>query len=199
MRCSKCGADNREGRIFCTQCGSPLAAKCPQCGAAIEPAEKFCGECGSVLKTHQAARRKSDEPQIRIAGSPAAPENLDGERKTVTAMFADISGSMELIEDLDPEEARAIVDPALKLMMEAARRYGGYVAQSTGDGIFALFGAPIAHEDHPQRALHAALRMQEELKRYSDRIRTEGRLPFQVRVGVNTGEVVGRAIETGDA
>src|SRR5262245_36810860 len=105
---------------------------------------------------------------------------------------------MELIEDLDPEEARAIVDPALKLMMEAVQHYGGYVAQSTGDGIFALFGAPIAHEDHPQRALLAALRMQEELKRYSDRIRAEGRVPIQARVGVNTGEVVVRSITTGE-
>jgi class 3 adenylate cyclase/predicted ATPase len=105
---------------------------------------------------------------------------------------------MDLIEDLDPEEARAIVDPALKLMMEAVQRYGGYVAQSTGDGIFALFGAPVAHEDHPQRALYAALRMQEELKRYSDRIRAEGRVPIQARVGVNTGEVVVRSITTGE-
>src|SRR5262249_42446097 len=89
---------------------------------------------------------------------------------------------MELIEDLDPEEARAIVDPALKLMMEAVQRYGGYVAQSTGDGIFALFGAPVAHEDHPQRALYAALGTRKELKRYSDRISTEGRVPIQARV-----------------
>jgi class 3 adenylate cyclase/tetratricopeptide (TPR) repeat protein len=105
---------------------------------------------------------------------------------------------MDLIEDLDPEEARAMLDPALTLMMEAVQRYGGYVAQSTGDGIFALFGAPVAHEDHPQRALYAAVRMQEELKRYSDRIRTEGRLPIQARVGVNTGEVVVRSIATGE-
>ena len=85
----------------------------------------------------------------------------------MTALFADIKGSTELMEDLDPEEARAIIDPALKLMIDAAHRYDGYVVQSTGDGIFALFGAPVAHEDHPQRALYAALRMQEELKRYS--------------------------------
>jgi class 3 adenylate cyclase len=103
-------------------------------------------------------------------------------------LFADIKGSMDLIEDLDPEEARAIVDPALKLMMEAVQRYGGYVAQPTGDGIFALFGAPVAHEDHPQRAQHAALRMHEELKRYSDRFRGEGRRALQARVGVHTGE-----------
>src|SRR6516225_5291737 len=198
MRCSKCRADNREGRKFCAQCGSPLAAKCPSCGASNEPGERFCGECGARLGTTAAASQKnSEEPQIRVTGQPA-PENLEGERKTVTILFADIKGSMELIEDLDPEEARAIVDPPLKLMMEAVQRYDGYVAQSTGDGIFALFGAPLAHEDHPQRALYAALRMQEELKRYSDRIRTEGRIPLQARVGVNTGEVVVRSISTGE-
>ncbi|MGA8057731.1 MAG: adenylate/guanylate cyclase domain-containing protein, partial [Candidatus Binataceae bacterium] len=121
----------------------------------------------------------------------------DGERKTVTALFADIQGSTELMRDLDPEEARAIVDPVLSLMIEAVHRYGGYVAQSTGDGIFALFGAPVAHEDHPQRALHAALAMQEELHRYADRLRAEGKILVEARVGVNTGEVVVRSIETG--
>ena len=100
-----------------------------------------------------------------------ARENLEGERKTVTALFADIKSSTELMEKLDPEEARAIIDPALKLMIEAVQRYDGYVVQSTGDGIFALFGAPLAYEDHPQRALYAALRMQEELRRYSDQVR----------------------------
>lgn len=104
---------------------------------------------------------------------------------------------MELIEDLDPEAARAIVDPALKIMMDAVHRYDGYVAQSTGDGIFALFGAPVAHEDHPQRALFAALRMQEEIRRYSDRLRADGRQPIQARVGANTGEVVMRSVSTG--
>src|SRR6202035_2065562 len=112
---------------------------------------------------------------------------------------ADIKGSTELMADLDPEEARVIIDPALKLMIDAVRRYDGYVVQSTGDGIFALFGAPVAHEDHPQRSLYAALRLQEELKRYSDRMRQEGKLPLQARVGVNTGEVVVRSIQTGEA
>jgi class 3 adenylate cyclase/tetratricopeptide (TPR) repeat protein len=121
----------------------------------------------------------------------------DGERKTVTALFADIKGSTELEQDLDPEEARAIIDPALKLMIDAVRRYDGYIVQSTGDGIFALFGAPVAHEDHPQRALYAAIRMQEEIRRYADRLRADGRAPIQIRVGVNTGEVVVRSIATG--
>src|SRR5215470_8400433 len=198
MRCAKCGADKREGRKFCTQCGSAFAAKCRQCGAATQPGERFCGECGAGLETPEAAAQKNSvEPQIRVAHT-SAPENLEGERKTVTALFADIKGSMDLIEDLDAEEASAIVDPALKLMMEAVQHYGGYVAQSTGDGIFALFGAPVAHEDHPQRGLYAAVRLQEELKRYSDRIRAEGGLPIQARVGVNTGEVVVRGIRTGE-
>ena len=98
----------------------------------------------------------------------------EGERKTVTALFADIKNSTGLGQDLDPEEARAIIDPALKLMIDAVHRYDGYVVQSTGDGIFALFGAPVAHEDHPQRALYAALRMQEEIRRYERSIAPEG-------------------------
>ncbi|MFZ2063013.1 MAG: adenylate/guanylate cyclase domain-containing protein, partial [Candidatus Binatus sp.] len=126
------------------------------------------------------------------------PYASEGERKTVTALFADIKGSTELEQDLDPEEARAIVDPALKLMIAAVQRYDGHVVQSTGDGIFAMFGAPLAHEDHPQRALYAGLRMQEELLRYGSKLQAEGRAPIEIRVGINTGEVVVRSIATGD-
>ena len=124
--------------------------------------------------------------------------SADGERKTITALFADLKGSTALIEGLDPEDARAIIDPALQLMMDAVHRYDGYVAQALGDGIFALFGAPIAHEDHPQRALYAALRMQEEMRGYSDRLRLSGGIPLQMRVGINTGEVVVRSIRKDD-
>jgi len=126
----------------------------------------------------------------------AAPNE---ERKTVTALFADIKGSMELMEELDPEEARALVDPALHLMIEAANHYSGYIVQSTGDGIFALFGAPIAHEDHAHRALYAALRMQNEMSRYSARLREAGNPPLEIRIGINTGEVVVRSLRTADA
>ena len=124
--------------------------------------------------------------------------SAEGERKTITALFADLAGFTALARDLDPEETRAIIDPALQLMMEAVHRYEGYVAQSLGDGIFALFGAPIAHEDHPQRALYAALRMQDEMRRYADRIRLEKGVPLQIRVGVNTGEVMLRSIRKED-
>src|SRR6266436_253714 len=175
MRCSKCGTDNREGRKFCSKCGVALERQCPRCGASNEPGDDFCGECGTALAANAlpsatgATQAASAAPEIRVTPEqPVLSTTIEGERKTVTALFADIKGSMDLMEDIDPEEARAIVDPALKLMIDASHRYDGYIVQSTGDGIFAMFGAPIAHEDHPRRALLAALRMQEDLKRYAD-------------------------------
>src|SRR5712692_236269 len=194
MRCAKCGAENPAGKRFCGDCGAALANRCAQCGADNPPEKKFCGDCGTALGAAPLA--SPDRSAIRV--NPETPlDALEGERKTVTALFADIKGSTELMEDLDPEEARAIIDPALKLMIEAVRRYDGYVVQSTGDGIFALFGAPLAHEDHPQRALYAALRMQEEMSRYSAKVIADGGMPIEARVGVNTGEVVVRSITTG--
>jgi class 3 adenylate cyclase len=197
MRCANCKAENPPGKKFCGDCGAPLENLCPRCSADNPAGKRFCGECGTALGGPAAAAAKNSDTQtVRVSEAPD-PEKLEGERKTVTALFADIKGSTELMQDLDPEEARAIVDPALKLMIDAVRRYDGYVVQSTGDGIFALFGAPLAHEDHPQRALYAALRMQEELRRYSAKLRETGNLPLEARVGVNTGEVVVRSITTG--
>ena len=141
---------------------------------------------------HLAERIRAEQQAMESRGA------ANGERKTITALFADLKGSTALIEGLDPEDARAIIDPALQLMMDAVHRYDGYVAQALGDGIFALFGAPIAHEDHPQRALYAALRMQEEMRGYSDRLRLSGGAPLQMRVGINTGEVVVRSIRKDD-
>jgi class 3 adenylate cyclase len=201
MRCSKCGTNNPSTNNFCANCGSALAKHCAKCKAENLPTSNFCGRCGAQLANGAGSRVATSTPQgsasnVRVAPESSSPEALDGERKTVTALFADIKGSTELEQDLDPEEARAIVDPALKLMIEAVRRYEGYVVQSTGDGIFALFGAPLAHEDHPQRALYAALRMQEELRRCSAKLREKGNLPLEARVGTNTGEVVVRSITT---
>src|ERR1700751_582211 len=153
MHCSKCGSDNREGRKFCRNCGTPLVATCQKCSAPVQLEEKFCGECGAAINASAPRAPSSAQPRsVQLSNAIPATEVIEGERKTVTALFADIKGSMELMEDLDPEEARAIVDPALKLMIDAAGRYGGYVVQSTGDGIFALFGAPTAPEDPPQSA-----------------------------------------------
>jgi class 3 adenylate cyclase/tetratricopeptide (TPR) repeat protein len=187
---------------FCGQCTTPLALICPKCHFQNPPGFKFCGQCTAALNGDTGTTKgKSAAPKpmeaVRVVAEEASP-TLEGERKTVTALFADIKGSTELEQDLDPEEARAIVDPALKLMIDAVRRYDGYIVQSTGDGIFALFGAPVAHEDHPQRSLHAARRMQEEIRRYAERLRADGRAPIQIRVGVNTGEVVVRSITTGE-
>jgi class 3 adenylate cyclase/tetratricopeptide (TPR) repeat protein len=169
------------------------------------PEFKFCGECGGALPVAREAVASVKAPSpavapaVRVRLEQDAADAAGGERKTVTALFADIKGSMDLMEGLDPEEARAIVDPALKLMIDAMHRYDGYIVQSTGDGIFALFGAPVAHEDHAQRGLYAALRVQEEMAKYSAGLRAQGSPPVEIRVGLNTGEVVVRSIRTDDA
>ena len=200
MRCTKCGIDNAAGSRFCNQCATPLSRACPKCAHLNAPDAKFCADCAEALTSEvsKSTARISLTSAVRITPEQSDSKVADGERKTVTALFADIKGSTELEQDLDPEAARAIIDPALKIMIDAVRRYDGYIVQSTGDGIFALFGAPVAHEDHPQRALYAALRMQEDLKRYSSGLREAGNLPIEARVGVNTGEVVVRSISTGE-
>jgi class 3 adenylate cyclase/tetratricopeptide (TPR) repeat protein len=146
-------------------------------------------------------------PTAQVAGAPltytpvylaekilTSRSALEGERKQVTVLFADLKGSTELIRDLDPEQARAILDPALHAMMEAVHRYEGTVNQVLGDGIMALFGAPLAHEDHAARACYAALAVQDALRRYAEEVRRTQGLTVQMRVGLNSGEVVVRAI-----
>src|SRR5438093_2945989 len=214
MRCPSCGFENPEGIKFCGQGAAPLKRRCLQCGFENPPGFEFCGDCATPLSgrpptstvavpvastlpvsytpRHLAERILAEQAAMEARGA------TDGERKTITALFADLKGSTTLIEGLDPEEARAIIDPALQLMMDAVHHYEGYVAQALGDGIFALFGAPIAHEDHPQRALYAALRMQEGMRRYSDELRLKGGAPLLLRVGINTGEVIVRSIRKDD-
>jgi len=201
MKCPRCQHDNREGRRFCAECGASLALACSACGFSNEPGEKFCGGCGAPLgapaRTATSSRFSSPESYTpkhlaeRILTSKAA---LEGERKQVTVLFADLKGSMELLADRDPEDARKILDPVLEHMMEAVHRYEGTVNQVMGDGIMALFGAPLAHEDHAVRACYAALRMQESVKRYAEGVRREQGVTVRIRVGLNSGEVVVRAI-----
>ena len=157
MQCVKCHAENTAGQRFCGQCGSALSNRCERCGNDNVPANKFCGNCGARLTV-------SERPGVASATLAAelVDDALGGERKTVTALFADLKGSTELLEALDPEEGRAIVEPLLRIMSEAVRHYEGYLVRTTGDGILALFGAPVAYEDHPHRALYAALQMQQE-------------------------------------
>lgn len=212
MRCISCGSDNPQGAKFCNQCGETLTRTCPSCGQIVRSAANFCDQCGTPLTAsattavtaseavapihytplHLAERILTEQAALQARGTDA------GERKIVTALFADTAGSTALIQNLDPEEVRSLIDPILALMMEAVHHYEGFVAKSLGDGILALFGAPIAHEEHPQRALYAALRMQEGVRRYAYRVRLEKEVPLQIRVGIHTGEVVVRSIRTED-
>src|ERR1700737_2761622 len=197
MQCSRCQHENPPGMKFCGECAAPLAATCPSCGAANPADNKFCGQCATPLRLGPTAKFAAPESYTpkhlaeKILTSKAA---LEGERKQVTVLFADLKGSMELLADRDPEEARRLLDPVLEHMMEAVHRYEGTVNQVMGDGIMALFGAPLAHEDHAVRACFAALRMQQSVRRHADSVfRTYG-VPIRIRVGLNSGEVVVRAI-----
>ncbi len=202
MQCPRCQVENRDGARFCRECGATFGAVCSSCGARVEARSKFCDSCGAPLAAGSAqptalprfAGPESYTPKHlaeKILTSKAA---LEGERKQVTVLFADLKGSMELLADRDPEEARKILDPVLERMMEAVHRYEGTVNQVMGDGIMALFGAPLAHEDHAVRACYAALRMQESLKRYTDDTRRAHGVEVQIRVGINSGEVVVRSV-----
>jgi class 3 adenylate cyclase len=200
MQCPRCHAENREGRRFCGECGLSFASTCPSCGFSNEGSEKFCGGCGrSLIPSPAIPEPKFDSPHSytpkhlaeKILTSKAA---LEGERKQVTVLFADLRGSMELLADQDPEEARKLLDPVLERMMDAVHRYEGTINQVMGDGIMALFGAPVAHEDHAVRACYAALQMQDAVRRYSDELRRSQGIEVQIRVGLNSGGVVVRSI-----
>jgi len=200
MRCPRCHAENRDGRRFCGECGSSFALVCPSCGFVNEGREKFCGGCGALVADSTAVPAgklgppETYTPKHLVEKILTSKSALEGERKQVTVLFADLKGSMEMLADRDPEEARRLLDPVLEHMMEAVHRYEGTVNQVMGDGIMALFGAPIAHEDHAVRACYAALAMQEAIRRYTAEIlRTHG-ITLQIRVGLNSGEVLVRTI-----
>src|SRR5262249_30240030 len=153
------------------ECGARLAVMCRECGARNAPAHKFCGECGARLEPGASSRQPPSPdtytPKHLAEKILTSKSALEGERKQVTVLFADLKGSMELLAERDPEEARKLLDAVVKRMMEAVHQYEGTVNQVMGDGIMALFGAPMAHEDHAVRACYAALRMQEAMQRYS--------------------------------
>ena len=165
--------------------------QCAQCRHENPPQAKFCLECGARFAAPQSYTPRHLAEKILTSRSA-----LEGERKLVTVLFADLKGSMELLAGRDPEEARKILDPVLERMMEAVHRYEGTVNQVMGDGIMALFGAPLAHEDHALRACYAALWMQETVKREADRLWLRAGIPVQIRVGINSGEVVVRSIRS---
>ena len=198
MTCSRCQQPNPPQARFCSDCGARLVAVCSTCRLELPDGARFCSRCGQPATL-------ADEPvpaRTPVAYTPkhlaerilTSRAVLEGERKQVTVLFADVKGSMELLTDRDPEEARALLDPILESMMEAVHRYEGTVNQVMGDGIMALFGAPIAHEDHAVRGCYAAVRMQETIRAYAEAVRRTQGVAVQIRVGLNSGEVVVRAI-----
>jgi class 3 adenylate cyclase/predicted ATPase len=194
MKCPRCAAQNQEDAQFCEDCGARLELSCPSCGRPVTPGKKFCRSCGAAVHPEAAASPSSYTPKHLAERILTSKSALEGERKQVTVLFADLKGSMELLADRDPEEARKILDPVLQLMMDAVHRYEGTVNQVMGDGIMALFGAPIAHEDHAVRACYAALRMQDTVKRYADQMRRTQGSTVRIRIGLNSGDVVVRAV-----
>ncbi len=196
MTCPQCRQPAPSDAEFCPECGAKLVAACPACGVANAPGSKFCKKCGQRLGAAAAAppSPQSYTPAHLAEKILDARAALEGERKHVTVLFADMKGSMELLADRDPEEARRLLDPVLERMMDAVHRYEGTVNQVMGDGIMALFGAPLAHEDHAVRACYAALRMQDAIRRYTEELRRTQGVEVQIRVGVNSGEVVVRSI-----
>ena len=194
MRCLRCQMENPPESNFCFGCGTRLGLTCALCGAVLVAGARFCNNCGIPLtaraKESRFASPESYTPKHlaeRILTSKAA---LEGERKQVTVLFVDVKGSMELAEQVDSEEWHRILDRFFEILTEGVHRFEGTVNQYTGDGIMALFGAPIAHEDHAQRACYAALHLRERLRGYTDELRLSHGLNFGVRMGMNSGEVI---------
>src|SRR5947208_645365 len=207
--CGRCGRSNPPGARFCGGCGEPLSQvlACPVCRARASFEQDFCTACGSALALH-GAERAARGGAARISASEPLPQDLTekvrhggselaGERKQVTVLFADVQGSMDLAGALDPEEWRAIMDRFLKILSAGVTRFEGTVDKFTGDGIMAVFGAPIAHEDHARRASYAALQMLDDVSEYAAELRREQGLNFSVRIGINSGEVVAGQIGGG--
>src|SRR5258708_25115713 len=217
MRCGRCQCGNPPGMRFCGQCGAPLAPRCPQCGTEVPPQFKFCGQCGASLASGapttpaaNATASASAPPPSRPAVAPPAPSPsiagytpkhladkilksrsaLEGERRQVTVLFADAAGFTALAEKLDPEEVHRIMDRCFELITAEVHRFEGTINQYTGDGVMALFGAPIAHEDGPRRAVHAALGIHRALRDYGKELQGQRGVGVQMRIGVNTAPVV---------
>jgi class 3 adenylate cyclase/tetratricopeptide (TPR) repeat protein len=198
MRCGACGHENRETAAFCESCGSRLAPTCSRCAAEIRPGARFCDACGhaqaSPVSPAATPTPQSYTPRHLAEKILASRGALEGERKQVTVLFADVVGSTELIQGRDPEQAQALLDGVVQVMMDAVHRYEGTVSRLMGDGLMALFGAPIAHEDHALRACYAALAMQGAVRRHAEQLRRAEGVALTIRVGLSAGEVVVRTI-----
>jgi class 3 adenylate cyclase len=196
MKCPKCQFENEEEAKFCLDCGERLEIECPQCGKTFPLLAKFCNQCGQDLrKVTEALPIDFDQPQSytpkfladKILNNRSA---IEGERKLVTVLFADVANYTSMAEKLDPEEVHQIMDGCFKILMDEIHRYEGTINQFTGDGVMALFGAPVAHEDHAQRACYAALSIQKAIGEYHKKIKEDRGVNFLMRIGLNSGPVI---------
>ena len=200
MKCPKCQADNPENKKFCRDCGARLVGACPKCGSECLPSDTFCGECGGSLgqakPVHPVdySKPQTYTPKFLADKILTSRQSIEGERKLVTVLFADVANYTAMSEKLDPEEVHQIMDGCFKILMDEVHRYEGTVDKFTGDGMMALFGAPVAHEDHAQRACYAALGMQRAVKEYGEKVKKDCGFDFKMRVGLNSGPVIVGAV-----
>ena len=196
MQCPQCQFENPEGSKFCLECGGKFELKCPHCAKTLPVSAKFCNECGNDLsKPIETPPINYSEPQSYTPKHLTdkiltTRSSIEGERKLVTVLFADVANFTAMSEKFDPEEVHQIMDGCFNILMDEIHRYEGTINQFTGDGVMALFGAPVAHEDHAQRASHAALSIQKAIVEYSKKIKENMKVDFEMRIGLNSGSVV---------
>ncbi|MGD8264572.1 MAG: adenylate/guanylate cyclase domain-containing protein, partial [Desulfobacterales bacterium] len=204
MNCPKCQFENPEGAKFCVECGNKIEIICHSCSSNNSPSFKFCRECGQKLSIPFEALPKDlsfDEKLTKIQKYLprgltekilSQRDRIEGERKQVTVMFCDMEGFTSLSERLGPEEAYTVMDQVYEILIHKVHDYDGTVNEFTGDGIMALFGAPIALEDAPQRAIRSAYAIHREMTKFSDKVKQEKEYipPIKMRIGIHTGPVV---------
>ena len=196
MKCPECQHENREEAKFCIKCGEKFGVKCPNCGNSLPFEALFCDECGHTLAELKEtpsvdySEPQSYTPKFLADKILTTRSSIEGERKLVTVLFADVANYTSISEKLDPEEVHQIMDGAFKILMDEIHKYEGTINQFTGDGVMALFGAPVAHEDHAQRACYAALSIQKALGQYGDKLKNDHGIEFRMRIGLNSGNVV---------
>lgn len=196
MKCQKCQLDNPQDSKFCLECGQKLELGCPECGKALPIGAKFCNECGCNLEKPAItppidyAQPKSYTPKFMAEKILTTRSSIEGERKLVTVLFADVANYTAISENLDPEEVHRIMDGCFKILMDEIHKYEGTINQFTGDGVMALFGAPLAHEDHAQRSCYSALSIQKAMVEYGENIKKDCGAEFRMRIGLNSGPVI---------
>ena len=196
MKCPSCQSNNPQSAKFCVECGNKFESICPKCGISNSSAFKFCYECGADLKSLKEtisvdySSPHTYTPKFLADKILTTRSSIEGERKLVTVLFADVANYTSIAEKLDPEEIHQMMDGCFKILMDEIHKYEGTINQFTGDGVMALFGAPVAHEDHAQRACHAALSIQKALKVFEEKIKNDFGADFKMRIGLNSGPVV---------